>query len=99
MKGVDPPDEIKGGAMMKTDANIIIVLDSSFTSGGKRPAWMNDGTFLVFRKLAQNIKAFNDLVNQWENYGCTSREQMGAKLVGRWENGKGWTISSFLPCC
>lgn len=54
----------------------------------KRPKWMVDGSFLVFRKLEQDVQGWNDLTSKYKLAGCDSAEQFGAKLMGRWANGE-----------
>jgi Dyp-type peroxidase family len=54
------------------------------------PSWMANGSFLVFRRLAQDVPGF------WSNIetaaaaiaaGGPSADQLGAKVVGRWRSG------------
>ncbi|KAF3032958.1 hypothetical protein E8E12_000254 [Didymella heteroderae] len=53
-----------------------------------KPQWMNDGSFLVFRKLEQHVGKWNDFViNQWKNAGSNGPAQFGAQLMGRWQSG------------
>lgn len=51
-----------------------------------------NGTFLVFRKLAQNVKSFRDYIDgQHEKlkqvFPGRTREFIAAKMVGRWRDG------------
>lgn len=57
--------------------------------GGSKPQWMNDGSFLVFRKLEQHVGKWNDFVfNKWKDAGSKNAAQFGAQLMGRWQSGK-----------
>jgi Dyp-type peroxidase family len=51
------------------------------------PAWAKDGSFLVFRRLRQDVQAFRDFVHQTAFQLGLSPEFVGAKLVGRWASG------------
>ena len=94
MRGIDQLEQ-HGPPNMNTDPSLIIVTPSSnHESKIVRPGWMNNGSFVVFRKLEQNVKGFEALTSQWEKYGCRSKEHMGAKLVGRWQSGKRLTAAS-----
>ncbi|WP_169544417.1 Dyp-type peroxidase [Sneathiella aquimaris] len=46
---------------------------------------LKDGTFLVVRKLKQNVKSFNDFVNGSKN--TIGRRALEAKMMGRYPNG------------
>jgi len=51
------------------------------------PAWTKNGSFLVFRRLAQDVKGFKDaLTNIAGDIGITE-DLLGAKLVGRYKTG------------
>ncbi len=50
------------------------------------PAWTKDGSFLVFRRLQQNVKGFRETVSEGAGVGLSS-DLVGAKLVGRWPSG------------
>jgi Dyp-type peroxidase family len=49
--------------------------------------WMANGSYLVFRRLAQHVSVFNDYATANWNGFATSEDQFKAKLIGRWENG------------
>ena len=77
---------------MNTDQKVIIVDTSGTTT---RPVWMNDGSFLVFRKLHQDVFKFDALVAKASSLGddtTKSAEKLGAKLMGRWKSGRWWTL-------
>jgi Dyp-type peroxidase family len=49
---------------------------------------LRNGTFMVFRKLAQNVPAFRALVTQLAAEHFDGNEDLaGAKIVGRWPDG------------
>jgi Dyp-type peroxidase family len=50
------------------------------------PAWTKDGSFLVFRRLQQNVKGFRETVAEGAGAGLSS-DLVGAKMVGRWASG------------
>ena len=94
MGGIDK-FERSGPPNMNTDPNIIIVTSTTHHEGEtERPDWMHDGSFIVFRKLEQNVEGFEALTDQWQNYKCASKAHMGAKLVGRWQSGKLLIVAS-----
>lgn len=51
------------------------------------PPWTKDGSFLVFRRLRQNVGGFNQFVSQNAPANGLSEELLGAKLVGRYKSG------------
>ena len=72
-------------------------LDDS-TEGVPVPAWMHDGSFLVTRRMAQNVPGFwHNMTEEYEtvrrrqgNDAATrvdSAEELAARLVGRYRNG------------
>jgi len=51
------------------------------------PAWAVDGSFLVFRRLRQDVGAFRAFVRQAADQLGRDPAFVGAKLVGRWASG------------
>ncbi|KIK68735.1 hypothetical protein GYMLUDRAFT_68574 [Collybiopsis luxurians FD-317 M1] len=75
------------------------VVDYPDIAGG-RPAWTKGGTMMVFRKLEQDVPAFNEYLKKngrrWKEFappGCPEltdeegAELWGARLIGRWKSG------------
>lgn len=50
------------------------------------PEWAADGSYLVLRRLAQNVKSFRDFVEDHAG-NPFSEEVLGAKIVGRYRSG------------
>lgn len=94
MGGMDEFERF-GPPNMNTDPEIIIVGEKTHHEGEtSRPEWMHNGSFIVFRKLEQNVKDFEALTDQWQKYHCASKAHMGAKLMGRWQSGKPLIVAS-----
>lgn len=51
------------------------------------PVWAIDGSFLVVRRLRQDVAAFHKFLETTAPQLGLTRDQLGAKLVGRWPNG------------
>jgi Dyp-type peroxidase family len=51
------------------------------------PDWTADGSYLVFRRLRQDVAAFNTFVNASASAENRSEDVIGAKLVGRYKSG------------
>jgi Dyp-type peroxidase family len=51
------------------------------------PFWTTDGSYLVFRRLQQDVPKFNESVEQLALENQLSPALMGAKLVGRYKSG------------
>lgn len=97
MGGIDQLERF-GPPNMNTDPNILIVRPTTHHEGEtSRPEWMYDGSFVVFRKLEQNVESFEALTDQWQQFHCASKAHMGAKLVGRWQSGKHLVMTSVDP--
>ncbi len=69
---------------------------SPANAGESAPDWAVDGSYLVFRRLAQDVPGFHDFVAQMSKTvlpdltakdPLTAVEVMGAKLVGRYKSG------------
>ena len=54
------------------------------TSG---PAWTADGSYLVFRRLRQDVAGFHRFLADTADRQGVSKERLGAKLVGRYPSG------------
>jgi Dyp-type peroxidase family len=50
------------------------------------PTWARNGSFVVYRRLRQDVAAFRQFVGGSSQWGLTP-DQLGAKLVGRWKSG------------
>ena len=60
--------------------------DGSLSSSG--PEWTRDGSYIVFRRLRQDVAGFHRALDGLVNVtGLKNRAQVGAKLVGRWPSG------------
>jgi Dyp-type peroxidase family len=51
------------------------------------PDWANDGSYLVFRRLHQDVKGFRDFVDHQAKVEGITSSVMGAKIVGRYTSG------------
>ncbi|KAK7681876.1 hypothetical protein QCA50_015225 [Cerrena zonata] len=78
------------------------VFDNTDPKVPKRPAWTKDGTFMVFRKLEQDVKGFRDYcktnASRWKDFwpsGTVGKDLTenegadlwGARMIGRWKSG------------
>jgi Dyp-type peroxidase family len=55
------------------------------------PDWMTDGSFLVFRRLRQDVPTFRSEMERMAAGAGLSPEELAAKLVGRWPGGTALT--------
>ena len=53
----------------------------------EKPAWSDDGSFLVFRRLRQDVPLFHKFLNKVGKEFKIDPNLVGAKLVGRWASG------------
>lgn len=85
-------DEIPSGSRMVTDLKNLIVTTDTNVEGDKndnvRPPWMLGGSFLVFRKLEQNVPGFEAAVAQCSTQLKLTKDHLKAKLMGRWPSGR-----------
>ncbi|CAL1712074.1 unnamed protein product [Somion occarium] len=78
------------------------VFDNLDPNVPKRPSWTKDGTFMVFRKLEQDVKGFNDYLqrnaHRWKDFwpdgtvepplsDQEGADLWGARMIGRWKSG------------
>ena len=67
------------------------------------PTWLHNGSYLVVRRLRQDVEAFwNDMENHVAEFRANgvadlSAEALAAKLVGRWPNGTPLMRSPVAP--
>lgn len=59
------------------------------------PDWAKNGSFLVFRRLAQDVKAFRDSIVKIAGELGVTADLLGAKLVGRYRSGAPLEALSF----
>ena len=96
MRGIDKAADFNADPFMQTPQNIITVTTNpprpqptvQNIDLTKRPRWMVEGSFLVFRKLEQDVQGFINLANKFASAGCANPEHCGAKLMGRWKSGR-----------
>lgn len=96
------------------DANIIgqevILIGRGTHNTDEKNAWMRDGTFMCFRKLAQDVAKWNAFVRN-PLKGRTDvdaakvasldidPQMIGARMVGRWPSGMLTCFPSALRSC
>lgn len=51
------------------------------------PDWTHNGSFLVYRRLRQDVGSFNQFIEEMAQQLGMAPEQLAAKLVGRWRSG------------
>ncbi|MGI8429684.1 MAG: Dyp-type peroxidase [Solirubrobacteraceae bacterium] len=59
--------------------------------------WMKNGSFVVYRRLRQDVGAFNQFVTQQAQALGMDPELLAAKLVGRWRSGAPMESVPALP--
>jgi Dyp-type peroxidase family len=57
------------------------------------PAWTANGSYLVFRRLRQDVAGFRTFLSETARAQGTSEDLLGAKLVGRYKSGAPLAIS------
>jgi Dyp-type peroxidase family len=65
--------------------------------GKSGPAWTVDGSYLVFRRLVQDVPAFDQQLTTLAAQAGLSKALMGAKLVGRYQSGCPLEERKFQP--
>lgn len=67
--------------------------------GGVSPAprpWMKNGSYLVFRRLNQDVAGFDAYLASQAPASGLSADQLGAHLIGRWKSGAPVVITSLV---
>jgi Dyp-type peroxidase family len=62
-------------------------LDPAHDPLSPQPAWTENGSYLVFRRLRQDVKGFRDFLSREATRLGTTVDLLGAKLVGRYRSG------------
>ena len=57
----------------------------------------SNGTFMVYRKLQQNVGVFREYLDRWAAVYSGGREKLAAKFIGRWRDGTPVEISPDKP--
>jgi Dyp-type peroxidase family len=57
----------------------------------------SNGTFMVYRKLHQNLATFRDFIEQQSELYSGGKEKFAAKLIGRWRDGTPIELSPDQP--
>ena len=109
LDGIDLPDALSKDNPMLTPQNVITVpltaaeapkihALNSAAKPDQRPLWMKEGSFLVFRKLEQDVPGFNKLAEKYATLENSTPDLCGAKLMGRWKSGRHFSRSlQILP--
>jgi deferrochelatase/peroxidase EfeB len=74
-----------------------VILCNRGSNAGQHPDWMTDGSFMCFRKLEQNVPAWNKFIFDESKPLGISPLQLGARLIGRWPSGKSACASHIVP--
>jgi Dyp-type peroxidase family len=74
-------------------------------SGAIAPYWARNGSFLVYRRLRQDVAGFNTFLQaeatrlaQQDEFSGLSAERLGAMLVGRWRSGAPFLRTPSMDC-
>ena len=57
----------------------------------------NNGTFMVYRKLHQNVKTFRDYLDRMGQLYPGGKEKLASKFIGRWRDGTPVELSPDKP--
>jgi Dyp-type peroxidase family len=57
----------------------------------------SNGTFMVYRKLHQNVGTFRQYLNEWGNAYTGGKEKLASKFIGRWRDGTPVELSPDEP--
>jgi len=61
------------------------------------PIFAHNGSFMVYRKLRQNVAAFRDYFDEWGQRYPGGLEKLRAKFIGRWTDGTPLMLSPDAP--
>jgi Dyp-type peroxidase family len=57
----------------------------------------NNGSFMVYRKLHENVATFRDYLEEQSRHYAGGKEKLAAKFVGRWRDGTPVELSPDAP--
>ncbi len=57
----------------------------------------SNGTFMVYRKLHQNVATFRQYLNEWGQAYPGGKEKLASKFIGRWRDGTPVELSPDKP--
>jgi Dyp-type peroxidase family len=92
--GYDEPDSTnpgqvagKSGTLLVEAGEFVLGFPGHDDPGRVVPSWMFDGSFMVLRRLAQDVPGWWAQAEHLSGQLGVSSELVGAKLVGRWRSG------------
>ncbi|MCU0268079.1 MAG: Dyp-type peroxidase [Acidimicrobiales bacterium] len=105
LAGVDPPGTPAAGTPRRRGWQSLplgeFVLGHTDAEGIRAPGplhgWGTNGSYVVVRKLYQDVAAFRSLVSEQGRDHPGGPELLAAKLVGRWPDGTPLTLSPDTP--
>lgn len=80
-----PPNTIRAG-------EFILGYPNEYNQLTDAPSWARNGTYLVFRQLSQDVRAFWHYLDGISD-SPANRERLAAKMVGRWPSGAPLALS------
>lgn len=86
VRGIDDQGDPKDNP--KTFDNLIEPSSLLITKDSPLPDWMENGSFFCFRKLEQDVAAWNSFVKDGAQKLKIPEATFGAKLMGRWQSGR-----------
>lgn len=91
----DAPDSLSGWEPLETGEFILGHRDEAkeLPKAPMPPPLSYNGSFLVYRKLHQNVGSFNQYIEEQGKNLADGAEEVAAKFAGRWRNGA--PITSF----
>ena len=105
LAGVDPQDRPAAGTPLRTHWQPLpvgeFVVGELDAEGMRAPApadgWAANGSYLVIRKLRQDVAAFRSLIHETGRDFPGGPDLLAAKLVGRWPDGTPLALSPDAP--
>jgi Dyp-type peroxidase family len=83
------PKTVEGWAPLETGEFILGHRDEAYEypKAPQPPLLAKNGTFMVYRKLHENVGAFNQYIEEMGKDFPGGKEALAAKFAGRWRNG------------